>query len=403
MYCGECGAKNEKGAKFCENCGAALEQEEERTEETVKRQEKKQPTKPRKPMSKSKKILVSGITAVVILLVVGFLLLKNSVSPNAVANTYFKAFVDQDLDTMYQCSDLDESEFTTKDRFVEYYSNDDQKDLAKSIKNFNVTEVDYSDDSLTAYADISYTTSSGTKQTTLELHKTSDKKFLVFDEWVVVLPEDDFTEDFTLYVPEGSEVDFGGVVLDRSYLDETSDGYDTYIIPALFNMEYEVVVSLPIGFEVTETIEADYYNNPTWIDFDEDSLSEEATATIEEQLKTDMNLLFSSAIGKQEWSSIADNFGSDTSDLEDAYDSLVEDVAGGYFSSALERFEVTDIRSIDSIYFEDGILEIDFTVDYKYKPVDGEEETDYDYVWFYYEMDGDQLKLVDAYSLPSYF
>ena len=128
MYCGECGTKNEKGAKFCENCGAALEQEEERTEETVKKQEKKQPTKPRKPMSKSKKILVSGITAVVILLVVGFLLLKNSVSPNAVANTYFKAFVDQDLDTMYQCSDLDESEFTTKDRFVEYYSNDDQKD-----------------------------------------------------------------------------------------------------------------------------------------------------------------------------------------------------------------------------------------------------------------------------------
>ena len=35
----------------------------------------------------------------------------------------------------------------------------------------------------------------------------------------------------------------------------------------------------------------------------------------------------------------AANFGSDTSDLEDAYDSLVEDVAGGYFSSALERFE----------------------------------------------------------------
>ena len=48
-------------------------------------------------------------------------------------------------------------------------------------------------------------------------------------------------------------------------------------------------------------------------------------------------------------------------------------------------------------------MEVDFTVDYKYTPVDGDEKTNYDFVWFYYEMDGDQLKLVDAYSLPSYF
>ena len=238
---------------------------------------------------------------------------------------------------------------------------------------------------------------------TLELHKTTDKKYLVFDEWKVVLPEEDFTEDFTLYVPEGSEVNFGGVTLDESYLDETSDGYDSYVIPALFNMDYEVTVTLPVGFEITETVSADNYNNPTWIDFDEDSLSDEDFNTIKKQIKADMNLLYSSAIGQQDWSSISDNFGKDASDLEDAYDDLKNDVSGGYFSSALSSFEATDIRSIDSIYFEDGIMEVDFTVDYKYTPVDGDEKTNYDFVWFYYEMDGDQLKLVDAYSLPSYF
>ena len=37
MYCGECGTKNEKDAKFCENCGAALEQEEEKKEEREKK------------------------------------------------------------------------------------------------------------------------------------------------------------------------------------------------------------------------------------------------------------------------------------------------------------------------------------------------------------------------------
>lgn len=339
----------------------------------------------------------------VVLLIVGFLVLKNSVSPNAVANAYFKAFADQDLDTMYQYSDLDDSEFTTKDRFIEYYSNDDQASLAKSIKNFNITDVEYSKNSLTAEVDISYTTSRGSKRMTLELHKTTDKKYLVFDEWKVVLPEEDFTEDFTLYVPEGSEVNFGGVTLDESYLDETSDGYDSYVIPALFNMDYEVTVTLPVGFEITETVSADNYNNPTWIDFDEDSLSDEDFNTIKKQIKADMNLLYSSAIGQQDWSSISDNFGKDASDLEDAYDDLKDDVSGGYFSSALSSFEATDIRSIDSIYFEDGIMEVDFTVDYKYTPVDGDEKTNYDFVWFYYEIDGDQLKLVDAYSLPSYF
>ena len=26
MFCGECGTKNEKGAAFCENCGAKLKE-----------------------------------------------------------------------------------------------------------------------------------------------------------------------------------------------------------------------------------------------------------------------------------------------------------------------------------------------------------------------------------------
>ena len=63
MYCGECGTKNEKDAKFCENCGAALEQEEKKEG----KREKKSAAKARKPISKSKKILIG-----VICLIVGF-------------------------------------------------------------------------------------------------------------------------------------------------------------------------------------------------------------------------------------------------------------------------------------------------------------------------------------------
>lgn len=49
MFCGECGTKNEKGAKFCEKCGAKLEVAEEKKESPKAQQ---QPVKTSKPMTK---------------------------------------------------------------------------------------------------------------------------------------------------------------------------------------------------------------------------------------------------------------------------------------------------------------------------------------------------------------
>ena len=44
MFCGQCGTKNEKGAAFCENCGAKLKEvskeESKEKEATVKKVEK---------------------------------------------------------------------------------------------------------------------------------------------------------------------------------------------------------------------------------------------------------------------------------------------------------------------------------------------------------------------------
>ena len=50
MFCGECGAKNQKGDAFCKECGAKLESGENTT--TVVNNQ------PKKPVSKSTKIVI---------------------------------------------------------------------------------------------------------------------------------------------------------------------------------------------------------------------------------------------------------------------------------------------------------------------------------------------------------
>ena len=62
MYCGECGFKNQKGDRFCAECGKPLQEEKTTPKEKVV---SKQPPKPRKPMSKKTKI---GIIIVAIIL-----------------------------------------------------------------------------------------------------------------------------------------------------------------------------------------------------------------------------------------------------------------------------------------------------------------------------------------------
>ena len=86
MFCGECGFKNEPGAKFCAECGKPLNTDE-KTEE--KKAPKKVTPKERKPMSKKAKIGLTAGIIIVILLVIGFVIGKNLTDPKKIASDYF--------------------------------------------------------------------------------------------------------------------------------------------------------------------------------------------------------------------------------------------------------------------------------------------------------------------------
>ena len=107
MFCGECGFKNEPGAKFCAECGKPLNTDEQ-TEE--KKAPKKVTPKERKPMSKKVKIGWTVGIIIVILLVIGFVIGKNLTDPKKIASDYFEAVINYDAEKLYSYLDVKKSE-----------------------------------------------------------------------------------------------------------------------------------------------------------------------------------------------------------------------------------------------------------------------------------------------------
>ena len=410
MYCGECGAKNEKGAKFCESCGAKLEEIKEEKPKKAKTTPEK--PKDKRPISKKTKIIIIAVAAVVVVLIAGFMILRNSTSPETIAKNYYAAYVKQNIDQMYSYCDLGEGgAFTNKEAFKEYYSDGEKADLAKRIKNYKITNIQYDDSRLTATVTVSYTTgSSSSAQTdTITLRRGSGKKYLFFDDWKVSLNDDDLVTDYTIRVPHDATITVDDVALSTEYIEESDDdGFDVYTIPMMFNTEYDVVVKLANGFEIQDTFTpSNYYGTTTFV-LSNDNISDADKEKVTEQVKQDIKSLFDNAIADKAWSEISSNYGTDDlDDLEDSYEELVDDVDGGFLSSKLQSFDVDTVNIRGLSTESDGRIEVWVRLEYKYttSESDGttEEHTSADTVYMYYTAEQDGLKLKDASSLPSYF
>ena len=163
MFCGECGAKIKKNAAFCGECGAKIPKEnpEEEKEQVISE-------KPYKPMSKKKKIGLLALVIVVVLAVVGYNILKKNFGPEGVATTYFKALMSNDSDRIYDSLKLDgDTTFITKEVFKEVFDQDNNS-LA-NITNYKLSEVDYSDDKLTATVKFTVTKEKESGERTVEI------------------------------------------------------------------------------------------------------------------------------------------------------------------------------------------------------------------------------------------
>lgn len=421
MFCGECGAKNEKGAQFCAECGAKLEQEEKKKEKNNSKknvEEKKKNNKKKtndKKLSKKQKILIIIACIVIVVLLVLYKIGDNVTSPDNIVKNYIDAVNNRDYDTLYETANYTgDKTFITKDNYkkiIEKTLSDDVK-----INNYKVKEVTYEDDGLTAKVITNITATNGsdteTDEVVFELNKQSDKKYLIFDNWTLNnqnLITISVVKNYDIKVPKGSEVTFDSIKLSDKYLnndDNELKNTDVYTIPQVFSADTNIEVKLPWGDTKKDEVTPSSYDYT--IDLDEDDFGKEEQKKILDSANNAFTKAMEGLITNKKFDEVKSNFASnyDLKDLQSEYEDSLDDYNDKDFT--VSNFKITDSK-IRSMYIDnDYIFEVSMKIDYSYTATSKEnsetknDDSDYYYTAYMIYEDG-AYKLVNTYGFPNIY
>jgi hypothetical protein len=411
MFCGECGTKNKKGDAFCKECGSKLESVEVTTNKT----KKEVSNAPKKPMAKSTKIIIGVVAVVVAALVALFIILGNITNPKNVAKEYIQAVVNKDGNKLYSYLSIEgDSTFVSKNVFNNYIK---EKIKDDAVTNYKITEVEYSTGKLQATVRFTYTTKNSSSESNgkVSLTKDKSKKYVFFDNWKISDSiNTTVVKDYTLKVTKGSKLTFGGINVDKKYLNssKSSNEYDVYVLPQVFGYETVVKAVLPSGLEIEEKVTPSTYYSTHTVSFDEDTLTDAAKNKIIEVAKKDLNTIYTSAIAKKSFADIKSNFdvkGIDLTKFEQSYNNFV--IEFGNESNILTSFTVTNASIYDIDLDSNGYLEVEFKVNYdyaiKYTDYSNHEkahsDSDYDYMTVTLTYKNGTYYLVNINELETYF
>lgn len=402
MFCGECGTKNVKNAKFCEKCGAQIKAEKIVTEKEVKEKQ---------PMSKKTKttLTIGGIVAVVIIGI--FIFLNSLASPKNIAEKMFNATADYDFETIYEFLDVEKNEFTTKEMFKNIMSKDIDEDDKVQVVNYTVSDPVYSEDKMTSTVTITYLLKDRSESGTydVKLVKSKDKKWLFFDNWKVVMNDFDIANNYEIQVAKGSKVTLEGIVLGEQYLDKESstEQLDVYKMPAMFEANYDLSIELPMGIKKEEKIKVrdeGYYKYRLSVS----DLSDEEKTKLTNISKTNLEVLYNGVKDQKSFDDIKSSFeydGANLSNLKSDYELLVKNIG-----KSLTTIDFTTITLSDISIKSDGNIELYLKANYNYTvSYESGDETkthdssDYDYLYLTYSYVNGEYKLVDTSSLNTYF
>lgn len=402
MFCGECGTKNVKNAKFCEKCGAQIKAEKIVTEKEVKEKQ---------PMSKKTKttLTIGGIVAVVIIGI--FIFLNSLASPKNIAEKMFNATADYDFETIYEFLDVEKNEFTTKEMFKNIMSKDIDEDDKVQVVNYTVSDPVYSEDKMTSTVTITYLLKDRSESGTydVKLVKSKDKKWLFFDNWKVVMNNFDIANNYEIQVAKGSKVTLEGIVLGEQYLDKESstEQLDVYKMPAMFEANYDLSIELPMGIKKEEKIKVrdeGYYKYRLSVS----DLSDEEKTKLTNISKTNLEVLYNGVKDQKSFDDIKSSFeydGANLSNLKSDYELLVKNIG-----KSLTTIDFTTITLSDISIKSDGNIELYLKANYNYTvSYESGDETkthdssDYDYLYLTYSYVNGEYKLVDTSSLNTYF
>lgn len=431
MFCGECGTKNTGASQFCENCGAKLAGAPEQqvspspVEGTVNNVQPNNvqnqmpntqvmATQPAKPMSKKTKLILTIIAVIAVIFGGAYYYVGTLVTPEKVAEDYFNALVELDAKKIYKFLQVEDTEFTTEEMFEKVIKNTTNKDSKMEIVNYEVGSVKYDDlTKMTAKVTITYVEKDKDKSQTVDvkLAKGKDKKWLFYDEWLVVTTAYEVKTDVTVKVDKGATVKVEGVKLNKKYLDEeSSSSYsDYYKVPAMFGGKYKFNVKYTNGLETEELVNV--ASGGYYASLSASSLTKKVKAEINKQMAADVQLIYDSVIAKKTFDEIKSNFeytDGDLTNLTSAYNTLAKDLAAA--SSQLTKIKVNE-SDISSIYQNsNGSLSMSTTFKYDYTvsyQSNGQAQTHSDnttnYVTFTYQRVDGKYKLTNIKYLKTYF
>lgn len=431
MFCGECGTKNTGASQFCENCGAKLAGAPEQqvspspVEGTVNNVQPNNvqnqmpntqvmATQPAKPMSKKTKLILTIIAVIAVIFGGAYYYVGTLVTPEKVAEDYFNALVELDAKKIYKFLQVEDTEFTTEEMFEKVIKNTTNKDSKMEIVNYEVGSVKYDDlTKMTAKVTITYVEKDKGKSQTVDvkLAKGKDKKWLFYDEWLVVTTAYEVKNDVTVKVDKGATVKVEGVKLNKKYLDEeSSSSYsDYYKVPAMFGGKYKFNVKYTNGLETEELVNV--ASGGYYASLSASSLTKKVKAEINKQMAADVQLIYDSVIAKKTFDEIKSNFeytDGDLTNLTSAYNTLAKDLAAA--SSQLTKIKVNE-SDISSIYQNsNGSLSMSTTFKYDYTvsyQSNGQAQTHSDnttnYVTFTYQRVDGKYKLTNIKYLKTYF
>lgn len=407
MFCSECGAKNLDEAKFCEECGAILE------ENNGVKNEKENIAKSSNSVNITKK-QKSLIIMIIVIIAIIFAIYKSisvMLSPQKIVEDYIQAINSKEYDVLYEIAGFSEdTTFITKEQFKNVIDNA----LGDNpISNYNIgDEISYENGNLTANVPVNIVSDYMQQSVTVKLTKLQEKKLLFFDNWKVSnmssLINYTIVKDFKISVPKGTKVNFAGIDVNSQYLDDenSNENEDVYILPQVLSYETLAKFELSNGVKIEKKINK-MYSGYYSLEISIDDFSDEEKEKIKNLLKNDITSLVNLAAQNKSFDEAKKDFPYLTTDImKNNYENEAKYLENlRYYIS---DFNITDVKFKSISLNTENDLSVSFSIDYSWKATvkengNSKNETETEFLTCIYNFSNDGYNIENLKSFPSVY